>query len=68
MGYISIDGMIAASEQPESRLCAACFTGKYPIDLPADNALGKHVLEGLLASAAGQPVDNDANVSALSRP
>mgnify|MGYP005988042095 FL=1 len=68
LGYISIDGMIAASEQPESRLCAACFTGKYPIDLPADNALGKHVLEGLLASAAGQPVDNDANVSALSRP
>ncbi|MET4046563.1 MULTISPECIES: amidophosphoribosyltransferase [unclassified Rhodococcus (in: high G+C Gram-positive bacteria)] len=69
LGYISIEGMVAASEQPESRLCTACFTGEYPIALPPDNALGKHVLEGMLANAAGQQAETDnANASALSRP
>ena len=37
--------MIAATEQPSSQLCAACFTGKYPIELPPDDQLGKHLLE-----------------------
>ncbi|MEO7078241.1 MAG: amidophosphoribosyltransferase [Rhodococcus sp. (in: high G+C Gram-positive bacteria)] len=69
LGYISIEGMVAASEQPESRLCTACFTGEYPIALPPDNALGKHVLEGMLATAAGKQTETDnANASALSRP
>ncbi|MBZ2198227.1 amidophosphoribosyltransferase [Occultella gossypii] len=31
LGYISLEGMIRATEQPASKLCAACFTGKYPI-------------------------------------
>ena len=26
--------MIAATEQPADRLCTACFTGQYPIELP----------------------------------
>lgn len=69
LGYISIDGMIAASEQPASRLCAACFDGKYPIELPKESAMGKNVLEGMLATAAGIAMPpTDANVSALSRP
>ena len=33
-GYISEDGMVAATEQPRDRLCTACFTGIYPIELP----------------------------------
>jgi amidophosphoribosyltransferase len=37
--------MIAATEQPASRLCAACFTGRYPIELPAAHHLGKNLLE-----------------------
>jgi amidophosphoribosyltransferase len=45
LGYISTEGMIAATEQPASQLCAACFTGKYPIELPSDDQLGKHLLE-----------------------
>jgi amidophosphoribosyltransferase len=45
LGYISLDGMIAATEQPASQLCAACFTGKYPIELPPEDQLGKHLLE-----------------------
>ncbi|MFC9358689.1 amidophosphoribosyltransferase [Rhodococcus sp. NPDC057014] len=69
LGYISIDGMIAATEQPASRLCAACFDGTYPIALPTETSIGKNVLEGMLESAAGGPAtrEND-NANALSRP
>ncbi len=45
LGYISPEGMIAATEQPASQLCAACFTGQYPIELPPDDRLGKFLLE-----------------------
>jgi amidophosphoribosyltransferase len=31
LGYISLDGMIAATRQPAQGLCTACFSGKYPI-------------------------------------
>jgi amidophosphoribosyltransferase len=51
LGYISLPGLIAATEQPKTRLCRACFDGEYPIDLPADNVIGKHVLEGLAKTA-----------------
>ena len=37
LAYISEDGMIAATKQPRERLCTACFTGEYPIDLPDQN-------------------------------
>jgi len=45
LGYISLDGMVAATEQPAGQLCTACFTGSYPIPLPPDDRLGKHLLE-----------------------
>jgi amidophosphoribosyltransferase len=71
LGYISQQGMIAATEQPASRLCSACFDGNYPIELPGETALGKNVIEHMLATAArtGIPVqaEND-NASALRRP
>ena len=47
LGYVSLDGVIAASEQPKNRLCRACFDGEYPIPLPADDMIGKHVLENI---------------------
>jgi amidophosphoribosyltransferase len=47
LGYVSLDGLIAASEQPRNRLCAACFDGNYPIPLPSPDLVGKHVLEGI---------------------
>ncbi|CNM47298.1 amidophosphoribosyltransferase [Mycobacterium tuberculosis] len=52
LGYISLRGLIAASEQPASRLCTACFDGKYPIELPSETVLGKNVVEHMLATAA----------------
>jgi amidophosphoribosyltransferase len=39
--------MIGATGQPASQLCTACFTGRYPIDLPEDGQIGKQVLETL---------------------
>ena len=52
LGYISLRGLVAASEQPSSRLCTACFDGQYPIELPGETALGKNVIEHMLANAA----------------
>jgi amidophosphoribosyltransferase len=52
LGYVSQHGMIAATEQPASRLCTACFDGNYPIELPGETALGKNVIEHMLATAA----------------
>ncbi|MDQ4488943.1 amidophosphoribosyltransferase [Sinomonas sp. ASV486] len=45
LGYISEDGMINATLQPRERLCTACFTGTYPIELPSADKLGKNLLE-----------------------
>ncbi|MBX6750583.1 MAG: amidophosphoribosyltransferase [Micromonosporaceae bacterium] len=47
LGYVSLEGLIAATEQPRTRLCRACFDGEYPIDLPQDGMVGKHLLEGV---------------------
>ena len=45
LGYISLERMIAATKQPADKLCAACFTGEYPVELPDASLLGKHLLE-----------------------
>jgi amidophosphoribosyltransferase len=44
LGYISLDGLVAATEQPKEQLCRACFDGVYPIPVE-ESARGKHVLE-----------------------
>ena len=51
LGYVSLDGLVAASRQPADELCTACFSGSYPIPVPAPDLVGKHVLEGLSRSA-----------------
>jgi amidophosphoribosyltransferase len=46
LGYISLAGMVAATGQSASSLCQACFTGKYPIPIQAEQAEnGKALLE-----------------------
>ncbi len=47
LAFVSLDGLIAASAQPAERLCRACFDGVYPIEIPAPDVIGKHVLEGI---------------------
>jgi amidophosphoribosyltransferase len=44
LGYVSLDGLIAATTLPSARLCHACFDGRYPL-LVAEAERGKHVLE-----------------------
>jgi amidophosphoribosyltransferase len=41
LAHISVDGMVAATQQAESRLCTACFTGTYPIEPPIE---ARHLL------------------------
>lgn len=50
LGYLSRQGMVAATKQSEDSLCTACFSGQYPIELPAADRLGKNLLERGVAS------------------
>ena len=34
LGYLSIEGTIAATRMPDGGQCTACFTGDYPSDVP----------------------------------
>ncbi len=78
LGYISEDAMIEAAGQPRARLCTACFTGDYPIELPESSLLGKHFLEALPGLESQKPEGRDAEgvgtgvsggaADALSRP
>ena len=42
LGYLSMEGMIAAMKHPDS-FCHACFSGKYPVKIP--NIQSKYLLE-----------------------
>jgi amidophosphoribosyltransferase len=61
LAYVSLEGLISATLQPASKLCAACFTGNYPIPLPERESMGKHVLEGVLGGIE-RAVAGDAEV------
>jgi amidophosphoribosyltransferase len=45
LGYVSMEGLIAATTIAEDKLCTACFSGKYPIEIPTDLSAGKNLLE-----------------------
>ncbi len=65
LGYISEEGMIASTGQPPTELCSACFTGTYPIELPEDGRIGKHILETLPISVrTGHDTDLHLEVEA----
>jgi amidophosphoribosyltransferase len=70
LAYVSMESLIAASEQPRTRLCTACFTGEYPIPIP--DVVGKHVLEGIERGVSGSAtpvgVAGYGAADALSRP
>ncbi|MGL5859086.1 MAG: amidophosphoribosyltransferase [Angustibacter sp.] len=63
LGYLSQDGMVAATGQPADQLCRACFTGRYPIALPPADQLGKAVLETLPEMLPGLDVVPPAAVT-----
>jgi amidophosphoribosyltransferase len=45
LGYVSLDGLISATQVVSDRLCSACFTVEYPIRIPEDMSEGKLRLE-----------------------
>ncbi len=45
LGFVSLQGLIAATTLPAGRMCRACFDGDYPIPV-TEAEQGKHVLEG----------------------
>ncbi|MFP4636646.1 MAG: amidophosphoribosyltransferase, partial [Nitriliruptoraceae bacterium] len=34
--YVTLDGLIEATPSPREQLCTACFSGDYPIPVPAE--------------------------------
>jgi amidophosphoribosyltransferase len=38
LAYLSHDGLVAATKRPESELCRACLTRRYPTPVPAEHA------------------------------
>jgi amidophosphoribosyltransferase len=45
LGYVTLDGLVAATRLPKTHLCRACFDGVYPVELPLSERIGKHVLD-----------------------
>jgi amidophosphoribosyltransferase len=43
LGYLSLEGMVAATGGPKDDFCRACFDGEYPIEVP--EGTGKFLLE-----------------------
>jgi amidophosphoribosyltransferase len=52
LGFVSLEGLIAATMVPAGRLCHACFDGDYPISV-AEDEKGKHLLEPVGPRAEG---------------
>jgi amidophosphoribosyltransferase len=45
LAYVTLEGLVAATNQQDSSLCKACFTGSYPVALAAPAHRGKEMLE-----------------------
>lgn len=45
LAYVDLESLIEATNVPKDNLCRACFDGIYPVALPEDDMIGKHLLE-----------------------
>ena len=45
LAYLSLEGMLAATEVPAEDFCTACFSSRYPVPIPQHELRNKHVLE-----------------------
>ena len=61
LGFVSTEGLIAATQVATDRLCKACFDGDYPVQLPDANLIGKHVLEGIERGVTSTPDGDDVS-------
>jgi len=55
LAYLSWEGMLDESREDRDRFCSACFTGKYPIEVPMAMQRSKLMLETLTKAAAPAP-------------
>ncbi len=49
LGFVSLEGLVAATTLPGGQLCQACFSGDYPVQV-AEAEQGKFVLEAAAAT------------------
>ena len=72
LAYVTLDGLIAATNIGKDNLCRACFDGVYPVEIPLRERLGSQLadletertdVDGLATSTPGLGA-----VDALSRP
>ena len=66
LGFISEDGMMAATEQPAKNMCTACFTGKSPSELPSEERRGKSLFDA--EEGKGGPLAGKAAEVTVERP
>ena len=67
LGYVSLEGLVAATQVGKRALCRACFDGVYPVELPLSERLGKSILEETAADL--EPLVAGAGAAdALTRP
>ncbi len=45
LAYLSMDNLLKAIGKPKQIFCRACFDGEYPIQIPLDVRISKHVFE-----------------------
>ena len=59
LGYVSLDGLVDATELPKDSFCRACFDGVYPVEIPLRERLGKQLpdLDPSLAEEAADRVE-----------
>ena len=69
LAYVELDQLIEATNVPKDNLCRACFDGIYPIALPEDDLIGKHLLEDPgrdLARPSVEPVTSTTQSAGVS--
>jgi amidophosphoribosyltransferase len=64
LAFVSLDGLIGATNQQSERLCKACFTGSYPVALPDPSQRGKDMLE---MSSSGPSEDLTMDIPPISK-
>jgi amidophosphoribosyltransferase len=47
LGYLSPEGLFEAFGRPEHATCAACFTGRYPVEIPGSVSDREELAAGL---------------------
>ncbi|HEY5050433.1 MAG TPA: amidophosphoribosyltransferase, partial [Acidothermaceae bacterium] len=68
LSYVSLDGLVAATNRPKQNLCRACFDGQYPTALPDPRFLGKDLLEITPVEALMATVPSVGGHTALEHP